>query len=337
MKGSHRIRLALTYLGIITALSISFSFLVYSVSVGELNYDINRQINTIQTGTSGLFGDETIDNIRAEALNRFKHDITRRLELLNIAMLALGSIVGYYLAKKNLEPLEESIEMQARFSSDTAHELRTPLTAMKTELEVGLRQSDLKVQEAKALLASNLEEVTKLNSLITSLLRLSQEGYDGNKSQWQKTNLNQLVTAAIKKVRDLADARHMSFKIYGLGDHQILGDQDQLIELFTILIDNAIKYGEDGMSIIIRAREIDKHIQISIKDQGVGIKDTDVPHIFERFYRADQSRSKNAKSGYGLGLSLAKAIALRHQAKINVKSKLGVGTTFTIDFPKKLH
>src|SRR5690606_9217167 len=112
------------------------------------------------------------------------------------------------------------------------------------------------------------------------------------------------------------------------------GDPDQLTELFVTLIGNAVKYSHDGGEVSIKATSNDR-INVDVTDRGIGIAEVDLPHIFERFYRADQSRSKRGAEGYGVGLSRAEAIAATHGGKITVKSEYRKGSTFTVSLPKR--
>ena len=114
---------------------------------------------------------------------------------------------------------------------------------------------------------------------------------------------------------------------------KIAGDKRALTELFTVLLDNAIKYSPNKKEVSITARKYDSKVQISVKDNGIGIKKEDLPHIFDRFYRADKSRTKQVVKGYGLGLSIAKRIVSTHNGTITVESEEGKGSAFIIVFP----
>jgi len=111
------------------------------------------------------------------------------------------------------------------------------------------------------------------------------------------------------------------------------GDPDSLKNLFIILLDNALKYSPSGKKVSLLARQDSRLITVKVIDQGIGIAKEDLPHLFSRFYRADQSRSKNKVDGFGLGLSIAKKIVTKHHATISLDSKVNKGTTFTLNFP----
>lgn len=329
---SSRTRLTLTYLSIIMALSIGFSTVFYFQSVSEARGNLAGQRESLSDFLY-FYSPENIQTIQESQLGNFKRNLIKNLTALNVGMLMLGAAVSYILARRSLRPLEEALTQQGRFTSDAAHELRTPLTAMKTETEVALRMRSLTAKEARAVMRSNLEEIAKLETLTSALLRLARSSEKVDTSNWQDYKLADILRAARSRLIDKAEARKISIKLPKT-KLVVHGDPDQLTELFVTLIGNAVKYSHDGGEVSIKATSNDR-INVDVTDRGIGIAEVDLPHIFERFYRADQSRSKRGAEGYGLGLSLAEAIAATHGGKITVKSEYGKGSTFTVSLPKR--
>lgn len=327
---SARTRLMLTYLSIIMILSVGFSVISYFQLVNEAKGNLQSQ-QVRYRDFLFFITPENVMEIQSQGLLQFKKSLTRRLIVMNAGMLVLGSGVSYFLARRSLRPMEEALESQSRFTSDAAHELRTPLTAMKTETEVALRSKKLPLNEAREILKSNLEEIAKLETLTASLLRLAHSSEKIDNSNWQEYKLSDVLAAARNRLIDKAEKRGISI-ILPKTNLLIKGDPDQLTELFVPLIGNAVKYSNDGSQVKVKASKNDK-IKVDIIDKGVGISEVDLPHIFERFYRADNSRSRVGAEGYGLGLSLADAIAKAHGGEIKVKSKYGEGSTFTVELP----
>jgi signal transduction histidine kinase len=250
----------------------------------------------------------------------------------NGVILMLSGAAGYFLAGKTLKPIEEAMEEQERFVSDASHELRTPLTALKTSIEVALREKNMTAREAKTVLKSSLEEVDDLESLASGLLSLTQAPRLENKSASETVDLSKVLENAFKKVRPLARKKkiHLETEI----EHIALdGDRAGLEKIAVILLDNAIKYTPVGGRVSITTAQDKKHVTIVFQDTGVGIPKEDLPHVFDRFYRVDSSRSKAEVSGFGLGLSIAKQIIDQHKGSISVSSAVGEGTTFTIKLP----
>jgi len=331
MIRSAVLRLTLSYLAIIMTLSIGFSFWLYHVSSMELDHDLRRPV--IEQLTPG--GYLNFDEFRTNRLSENQQHLQQNFILLNIGTLILGSLASYALAKRTLKPIKETMEVQSRFTADASHELRTPLTAMETEIEVALRDKKLSKDEAQALLRSNLEEVIKLKALSDSLLKLArQDSSDG--TDFKAVSLKKVSQEAIDQLTTLAKSKKITIKP-ALNDLQTNGDNETLRELAIVLLDNAIKYSAANTTVTISTKALGQYAQLIIQDEGFGIKAADLPHIFERFYRTDPSRAKDAPGGHGLGLSIAKKIVELHGGSIAVKSTYGKGTSFTVSLPLLKH
>lgn len=331
---SSRVRLSLTYLSIIMILSLGFSSVFYLQSVNEAKGNLNRQ--AFQLRDYLYFATpEDIQKVQDRQLTLFRKNLLDRLAILNAGMFLLGGSVSLLLARRSLRPLEQALESQSRFTSDAAHELRTPLTAMKTEIEVALRSKVLKTSDAKEVLNSSLEEISKLETLTAALLRLARDTEKTDKTHWLDYKLSEILDSSYDRLADKAKSNNVNIVIPKT-KATVFGDPDQLVELFVTLLGNAIKYSPSGSEVRLKVSRLgDSRLAIDIIDEGIGITEVDLPHIFERFYRADQSRNKSKVDGYGLGLSLAKSIAELHGGKITVKSKFQEGSTFTVCLPIK--
>lgn len=330
MFHSAAAKLTSGYLAIIMALSIGCSVALYHVSSNELAQSAQRPVDLYNV-VFGPSNSTDINNLRLRQLEKDRNSLKVNLLLFNIAVLAIGGGVSYILARRTLAPIEEALEMQKRFTGDASHELRTPLTAMRAEIEVALRSPELTKNEALKILKSNLEEVSKLKSLSEGLLTLATTG--GNDNAKEKVPVRQLVETAINQVRKPAAAKKIKLSSR-VNDVQIVGNPQQLTNLVAILLDNAIKYSPPSSEVSIEAKSKDNRAQISVTDHGQGIAAADLPHIFDRFYRADTSRSKKNVQGYGLGLAIAKKITDLHHASIEVKSSPAKGSTFTLNLPR---
>lgn len=331
------LRLASFYLLIIMVVSVLFSMSIYQLSVQELDRGLRSQESTawITEDSGSAFGDELITQLQAEQAYQYeqaKGRVMKRLVLVNVLILAVGGFLSYYLARRTLAPIEAAHEAQRRFTADASHELRTPLTAMQSETEVTLMNPKLSLAAAKKQLKSNLEELAKLSSLSEGLLRLASQ--EAQAAQQNNIAVDQLTQAAIDRVLPLAEKKHILIHPPKTSKAQFLGDRDNLIEALVILLENAVKYSPEKSEIMVGVRSNSKVLTLTVQDQGIGIKPTDLPHIFDRFYRADAARSAQQTKGYGLGLAIAKNIITQHQGDITVKSSVGKGTTFTIKLPR---
>lgn len=329
---SPYLRLTGYYVLIVMAISVGFSFAVYKISAVEIDRGLTKQgkvmRNIIGEQPFGIpFGQ--FDQFREQQTKESLGQLKSNLVYFNLLILFMSSAASYYLARWTMRPIENALESQNRFTADASHELRTPLTAMRTEIEVALRDEKLSLDGTKKLLKSNIEEITKLESLSDSLLKLAR--YKESKGNLEKVNLPEVVTEAYQRVESLANKKKIEFKTK-LNDLEIMADRQSLVELFVILLDNAIKYSENGKMVRIQIFKQANRPTVRIIDEGMGIKASDINHIFDRFYRADMSRTKTNVNGYGLGLSLAKQIVELNLGKISVESTVGKGSEFKVTF-----
>lgn len=315
-------------------LSLAFSVVLYNSSAETLIAAYNHQRTALRQqlysnyGLSPTLGD--IDRVRDSEISDGQQRLIANLTLANLGVLIIGGVASFYLARRTLRPLEETLEAQARFTADASHELRTPLTAMQTEIEVTLRDKNMSVGEARELLESNLEEVMKLQNLSNALLTLANQ--DKEHLELKPLSTTAVLKDAITHATKVAQPKKIAI-VSKAEDLEVLGSKESLSQLFTILLDNAIKYSPEGSSITLATAIKGNNALISVTDEGHGIKTEDLPHIFDRLYRADQSRTKQKVDGYGLGLSIAKKIVELHKGAIDVSSKVDHGSTFTVRIP----
>ena len=319
------LKLTIWYLLIIMVISVLFSALVYQSSTGELHSRLERFGQRAPFVVSPT-GDwiEFRDRQASEAA----HNILVNLLYINCLVLAGGGIASYLMARKTLRPLKEAHESESRFVSDASHELRTPLAAMKTELEVALRDPTLTPSEMRELLASNLEEVDKLTRLSQTLLTLSKMDYQN----LPKTRVD--LSAVTDAVVERYDKTHSRIVVTRPSKQLVvLGHESSVEELVTILVDNALKYSPGKSKITIRLGQRMGKVSFDITNSGKGIAAKDLPYIFDRFYRADNARSSSEKTSFGLGLSLAKTIVQLHNGELAASSTAHKSTTFSFALP----
>lgn len=331
-RQTTRLKVTATYLSIIMLMSVVFSIVIYQISDHELYQQRNVPI---PRNLRDLLSPDDFDNMREQRLSQSRENLRNRLIAFNLFTLLIGAGVSYILALKALEPIEKALERQDRFTSDASHEMRTPLTVMKSDIEISLRDKNLNLNDAKDTLKSNLEEVNKLEALTTNLLRLArQENAVIKKS---KVNASDILQQAVNDVKKLADTKNIKIILPPKNNKiQLLAEPQSLKQAIVIFLDNAIKYSPASKNINIELKSQRQNNIIKITDQGQGIAEEDLSHIFDRFYRSDKSRTRsNDTTGYGLGLSIAKQIIDDHGGSIDIKSKLNKGTEVFISLPKK--
>lgn len=328
MFHSAALKLTFWYLAIVMSLSICFSAIIYHFADNELAQNTRRQDYFFNSELpSPDFRNYT--QLRKQQLAASESHLKADFVVFNLMVLVSGGIASYALARRTLRPIEESHEHQKRFASDASHELRTPLTAMQTEIEVALRNKKLNMDSARKLLGSNLEEVAKLRSLAESLLSLdNQDSLEPD----SPVSLKDLVRVAKERLAKAAELKNIAIET-DVKACLVKGDEKSLTELVSILLDNAIKYSPKKSTVSITGGKRGKGGFLKVVDQGQGIAQAELPHIFDRFYRADPSRNKSKAEGYGLGLSIARKIVEAHKGHIEVSSVVGSGSTFTIFLP----
>ncbi|PIU03787.1 hypothetical protein COT44_01370 [Candidatus Shapirobacteria bacterium CG08_land_8_20_14_0_20_39_18] len=337
MFHSARIKLTAWYLLIIMLISISFSVAMYEILTSELNRVERRQRSRIERGIFRIpigYDDAPFPYIDPVLITETKNRLRDILIVIDFGILGSSAVAGYVLAGRTLKPIREMVDEQNRFISDASHELRTPLTSLKSEIEVNLRDPKLSLADSKALLKSNLEEVNNLEGLSDNLIKITQFGKGNDQLIFTSVSLVQIIKEAFIKINGLAKNKNITIE-NNIKEYSVYGNKSPLVELFVIFLDNAIKYSPEKTKINLSDKKTDGYISIQIADQGAGISKEDLPHLFDRFYRTDKSRTKTDVSGYGLGLSIAKQIVEQHHGSIKVESKINLGTTFVIQLPIK--
>lgn len=330
MFHSATLKLTAMYLGILLFVSLFFSYNWYDVATDELNRGLRQQQEFYQQRPREIDEERALELALhiEEQVREGKRIIALKVIYSNIIIVGLGAIGSYFLARRTLLPIEEAHNARIRFTADASHELRTPLAVMQSEIEVALRNKKLSSKETKELLASNLEELEKLSNLSSNLLKLARQD-TADELEFQTLPVDEVLLAAKKRMKPLADAKKITITA-NVAAAQAMINSSSLEELVVILLENAIKYSPEKSIITLEGVLQKKQYKISVTDEGPGIKATDQVHIFERFFRADNSRSKVSVSGHGLGLSIAQNIAKAHGSKVSVSSKPGEGSTFSL-------
>ncbi len=228
-----------------------------------------------------------------------------------------------------LERLERVHSSQARFVSDASHELRAPLAVIQANLELLAHQPAMSQQERQAAVTDAHAEAARLGRLVADLLVLARADV-GVPTRREPVDLDRVVMDVLGEVRHLKG--HRSLEIVILEPIVILGDADRLTQLILNLVENAIKYTPDDGRITVAIRRVGENAEIEIRDTGIGIAASDLPRVFERFYRADPARARRV-GGTGLGLSIALWIARQHGGEVVLSSALGQGTSATVRLP----
>ncbi len=328
----HSATLKLTgwYLLILMSISILFSFTIYGVATGQIRDRLmDFQNHLEQPGIAPIYPNDPNPRLYTQLRDQQRDTAGRSLLLtllfVNLLILCGGGVFSYLLARRTLRQIEESHDAQSRFTSDASHELRTPLAAMKTELEVALRDPKMTKDYMKELLESNLEEVNKLTVLSKTLLQLSK--LDHTRLEFESVNLGELANEVVQRYDKNAKRIKLSLPKYPV---YIKANNASIEELLTILVDNALKYSPADSQIKAVVSPQGRQVQFVISNKGDGIPPDKLPRIFDRFYRVNDSRTDG---GSGLGLALAKEIVSLHKGELAVSSTPHKDTSFQFSLP----
>lgn len=331
------LRLAGFYLLIIMTISFLFSATLYSLSARELDRGFRRQgsfINDYPDDDLRLppnFQRQLIKN-RSEVASEAKAHILGNLIVANLGILLVSGILSYIFARVSLKPIEQSHQALEQFTADASHELRTPLSAMKSEIEVLLMQQKITDKQARHVLESNLEEIDSITNLTRGLLSLAR--LEDQPITIKAYPVDQLLKNAVKKLEPIAKVKGIKIVVESENKQaKIKVDKSTFIESLVILLDNAIKFSKEGGQVLVESRLSKDKMVLSIKDFGLGIDKTDLPHVFDRFYQSQNHRNKLIDKGHGLGLSIAKQLLQKQNCSVSIKSKKGEYTLAEVTAP----
>lgn len=261
----------------------------------------------------------------AEQINR-ADDLSRRIPLQGYEEGEIGSLIQTF--NRTLERLEVLFTSQQRFLADVSHELRTPLTVIKGNVDLMRRMKQFDPES----LASIDQEAGRLTRLVGGLLMLAQAESGNLPLNFRRVELDLLITEVFQEMHIIAGGA-VRVHLNEIDQLVVNGDRDRLKQVLINLVANAIQYTPQGGDVFLSLSKVGDMARIICRDTGPGIPAEDLPHIFERFYRAEKSRTRGKATGFGLGLSITKWIVEHHNGRIEVDSKEGQGTTFAIWLP----
>ena len=253
--------------------------------------------------------------------------------LIMAAALAVFSLISLFLSRWALRPVERSWKQQRQFIADASHELKTPLTVLLADADILLAHPDDTIASQRKWVEYMQDEAGRMRELVEDMLFLARSDSSSDREQIrQSVALSDLCSNCLLSFEPVAFERGAQLTDAVEPDVTVPGDESQLRRLIAILLDNACKYcGEQGTVTLTLRREGSRAV-LSVRNTGDPIPPEALPHLFERFYRADSARARDT-GGYGLGLAIAAAIAESHKGKISAASTAAEGTTFTVTLP----
>ncbi|WP_053364315.1 two-component system histidine kinase PnpS [Bacillus sp. FJAT-27251] len=259
----------------------------------------------------------------------------RHFEVYGVPIFGMDNVwKGVLLVFHDITELKKLEQMRKDFVANVSHELKTPITSIKGFSETLLDGAMNDKDALEAFLSIILKESDRLQSLIQDLLELSKIEQHGFRLNITDVNLNSQIADVMAILKGKAEERQVAVEMDAEGEVVIPGDPDRLKQVFINLLNNALNYTPKEGSVTISLSEDEHHAVVKIVDTGIGIEQSEIPRIFERFYRVDKARSRNS-GGTGLGLAIVKHIMEAHKGIIEVDSEVGKGTTFTLRLLKK--
>ncbi len=270
-----------------------------------------------------------VDEIRQKAAQITSRNLSERLPVVHTGdeLERLATDLNRMIAR-----LEESFLQINRFSADASHELRTPLTVLQGELEAIAQKGQGLPDDVRDTIGSALEETQRLSKIVASLLAISRLEAGEARVQPVRLDFAELARTTTDQMKLLAEEKRISLTSDGSEPVEIQADPSRLKQVVVNLLDNAIKYTPEGGNVSISVMRRDDHAVLEVADSGLGISADDLPHVFERFYRADKARSRQM-GGTGLGLSIVRSICLAHGGQITVNSTEGRGSLCRVELP----
>ncbi|MFZ7946379.1 sensor histidine kinase [Neobacillus sp. 19] len=253
--------------------------------------------------------------------------------VLGILFIGIALIISVKMSERAMIPISSAFKRQREFVGDASHELRTPLSVLLSSIDAMEMTIELEKGGMIAKLLTNMrQEVKRMTHLVTDLLTLARSDSNTIELRTEVFDFRPLAEKALESVQPLAAAKQIKLGLSSPSSLQVAADHERLSQLLYILLDNAIKYTQSGGEVKLGLSKKGNELYIVVQDTGIGIKKEDLGKIFERFYRVDKSRSRQA-GGHGLGLSIAKWIVDTHKGTIKVTSAVGKGSTFEVRVP----
>lgn len=295
-----------------------------------------RRVKAITWPVTSIQSNRIIGYVRA---SQAPEDFDKFVRALNLGLsggivmaLVLSGAGGILLTRQAMQPVEQGFQRLKQFTADASHELRGPLMAIKSNVAValkypeGMRATDADKLKAIASAASQMTQLTEDLLLLARTEKLARENR-------QRVDLEMILDSLVQLNAPRAQEKRINLKVVCLtSDLYLLGEPAHLSRLFSNLIENALQYTSEGGTVEIKSSSKGHYLQVNVQDTGIGIAPEHLRHVFDRFWRADQSRSYWA-GGSGLGLVIAQAIAQKHGGLITVTSQVEVGSCFTVRFP----
>lgn len=302
---------------------------IYNISIGNYDY---RALNFVITSMSGENRYiQLLVNVDSE--NMILENFLQILSIGTIIVIILSIIASYVLSKKSMEPVMQSMQKQMEFVQNASHELRTPLTIIQAKQELLLQEPNSKIIDKAEEIKLTLDETKRLDKLTKDLMVLARSDSNNMNINREKVDIDNMIKEIAIPYIEVAKLQKKEMNLEINFKEDIWIDRNKIHQVIVILLDNALKYTEEGEKIEINTEAREGKCVIKIKDTGIGISKEAMEHVFERFYREDKARARET-GGSGLGLAIADCIITAHKGSIEVNENQPKGVIFTIKLPR---
>ena len=282
---------------------------------------------------NGIFGTK-IAFIETSQYDTVLLQLVKSLVAIGLISLIGLLFISIYLTNKSIIPIKEAFEKQKQFIADASHELKTPLAIIKTNTSLVLSHPEDTIKNQTKWINYINSQADRMSELISEMLSLAKMDVAENKLTLVPINMSKIIESMILMFDAVIYENNINLETNISKDLHINGDKESLKKLFSIIMDNAIKYTDKNGSITVSLFSDKNKVKMIIRNTGEGIAPEDLERVFERFYRVDKSRDRET-GGYGLGLSIASSIVKEHKGKIYARSKVGSFTSFIVEIPQQ--
>ena len=250
---------------------------------------------------------------------------------IGLGALVLAALGGVFMSGRAMRPVKDSFDRQRTFVADASHELKTPLTLIRAGMEVLVRNPSW--LDRPQLIGKLLAEADRMNTVISDLLLLARLDAGKLTVASKPFDLVPLIAETVERFRERADAKEITLKAQAYDRLEACGDAEHTSKVLAALVDNALRYTPSEGSVSVVGKQDSRYVKVAVSDTGPGIAPDHLPHVFDRFYRAEAARTR-AEGGTGLGLSIARGLAEAQGGKLTIESTVGKGATFYMELPK---
>ena len=316
----------------VVLLQVGFVIVLIAIVLFTLSFMYDEVVNgllqrlaeSVASGTDPFLDSTSI-------ASELEYERQRAMVLAASAILALAATFGYLIARIALVPTGNALVTQKQFVGNVAHELRTPLSIIKTNTEVALFNESLD-KDTQETLRSNIEELDRISDIINNLVSMNAL-LRPEKMEFSNIDMGHIVDRALATLSDLIEHKQVTVEVHKSEYRSVWGNSSALEQIVVNVLKNAVHYTPSGGKITISIEPTGRgEVDILVEDEGAGIPEKDLEHIFEPFYRGDRSRNR-ASGGSGLGLTIVSELVKIHKGAVSIRSAPGAGTSVKITLP----